>query len=488
MATELVYFPYAGNASLTATITLRGSGDIIETATAVAPTTFNLGGTTTWQAATFSGANFGPFALHVFDGATEIATYDIGMLGPRALATPIQNTGNINAFEQVLVDHLFFGETRVWWRLASDFHDAGPYVYKLQASYGAHQNAIDWVDVSVPHSEINFIPYVNMRERTGKNMLTHYRVMLYTPTGTYLSNPTPVWGNLNSIDFKYAQELTRKERIRLRSVSVPGYLLRRLRYGTISTVGTDLLTREVVRTDISTTWGTPFDIGYHPPIPMDIDPTYGPNTENRGGGDIQTNNTLIRQMNARVLAQPDVAFEDVWVNAQTDERWLIQVVKPVAAVRGIPIVRELAMNLIPRTHVIYKIPVDGFSLNTRTTDEESTAQVGDGCNPVNHDFPTTGAMLYTADDCCGISGATVTIYTQTDYSAENTGADFVVASTTTTTGGQWTETVNLSEGEYVVVFEKPGFFGPDTQTITVTDPPDPDAGETIGEFTSTFEF
>jgi len=475
---------------LSATLTALGGGPVIEAASAVVPIPLDLAGDFNWYGAVFTDAHIGQYQLNVYKLGVLVLAAEVGLLGPLA-SSPI--TGNatyngVDAFDMLYIDHLFHGQTRVWWSIAPEFADPGPYVFVLQASYAGHADAVDWVDVTLPQANVSYLVHVQEREQRGKDLLTHFRVVLTTAQAIYVSAGYPIWGNLPKKDHLFARELARKENLRLKNVCTEGYLLRRLRYGVRDTSVTDALTLEIDDTTKSSSWGTAFEIGYHPPTPLCIDMSLGPINATRGDGDVNTNNSNVRQLKARFLSQPDVAFEDVWVHAHTDERWLVGQVATVAAVRGVPVVRDVTMSLIPRSHIVYKIPVSPFSFEPNTADPASFPHIGSGCVGVSHDYPTTDAMSYMASACCGIAGATVAIFLAADYDAGVADDTNVVAKTVTTFGGQWAHTINLNPGDYVAVFEKVGAFGPDAFPFTVAPLPVVAPATPVSTFNSSFEF
>ena len=489
--------------SLVATLTAVGGGAVIETAASVVPSpasTINLIGgpsnTGQWYTAEFSSTLFGVYQLNVYtaDYATLLLTTEAVLTRELSyLPTSPYGTdpfGGPDPMARLYVDHLFHGESRVWWRFSDNFVDPGPYVYVLQASFAGHANAIDWVNMITPTYNASYLAIVNKREPTGKNLFTHFRVLIYTPNGRYASRGYPIWGNLDEYTYKLGQEIIRKEKLRGNGVTAPGYLLRRMRYGVKHTPVLDMLTDEIYDTTKLASKGTAFEIGYHPPIACEVEVHYGPIKETRGSGDIQTNNANPRQMRIRLCAQPDIAYEDIWVHGQTDERWLVSDdMTIVASLRGVPLVREASLSKLPHGHIAYKIPVSNLSFDTPTLfGPADYPQIGTGCVPVNHNYDTEDELAYRDSACCGIAGATVKIFTAANYNAGATDDIFVVARTATTTGGQWTQTINLNAGSYVVVFEKPGMYGPDAVPITVVAPIAPVLSPPTTQFVSTFDF
>ena len=110
---------------------------------------------------------------------------------------------------------------------------------------------------------------------------------------------------------------------------------------------------------------------------------------------------------------------------------------------------------------------DNDDLKTLSDQIDTVTPVGTGATVVDD-----GTVADDGDDLRyldaqgnGIGDATVQAFLQSDFNNSN----FVVrGSTNTKDDGTWATTMNLSQGlTYVIRFEKPGVFGPDTQVLTV---------------------
>ncbi len=374
-------------------------------------------------------------------------------------------------FQRLLVDHLFRGTTRIWWTLAANFNDQQPQSFQLQAGYTGNPNALDWVDVGTAAINAYYLDDDTQREESGKRLLTHYRIVLTTPRGRYVSGAQGLWGTLDTQNWNLAKELVRKERLRHGLVSREGYLLRKMRFGVRNTANTDTLTGEIIDSAHPSSWGTAFKVGYHPPVNIMADFDNKNIVEVRGGADLTTNNSRPAEFAARIIGFPDVAKEDVWVDASNDERWLIGDIKVTSALRGVPLVYSVSMSLIPFSDVIYRIPVTNLSYDP-TDESQFQPTVGTGCVQVDHDYGENSALVYQTGDCCGISGATILAFKKSDWDSSNRAPSAAVAIGQTTTNGTWAWAFMLNPGDYVLVFEKLGEYGPDTVVLTVQ-PPDP---------------
>ncbi len=389
-------------------------------------------------------------------------------------------------FKRLLVDHLFHGTTRVWWEMASDFNDPQPHTFQLQASYTGNMDALDWVDIGDPAVNAYYLGDDSEREPAGKRLLTHYRVVLTTTRQKYVSNPQALYAVLSSKDWNMAREIVRKERLRHTLVSSRGYLLRKMRYGVPSTVNTDPLTGEIIDSGHLGSWGTAFKVGYHPPVTIDLDFEDEVINELRGGDNVAQHSSMPTEYRARLVGFPDVAKEDVWVDADNDLRWTLHEITPTVSWRGVPLVFSVKVRLVPHNNVIYKIPVTSLSADPKGEDAEFQPTTGTGCVRVDHDYGEESAFVYLAPDCCPIEGATILAFTKTDWDGGARTPEHAVATSQTTTNGEWAWAMQLDPGEYVLLFEKPGEFGPDSVSLTVQplDPGPPPAPSSESEVSS----
>lgn len=374
-------------------------------------------------------------------------------------------------FKRIMVDHLLYGTTRIWWELESTFSDAGDRAYQLQASYTGQGTALDWVNVGAPANNVWFLSTdAPPREPSGKMNLTHYRVLVTTARGTYISNPAPIWGTLENKDWRLAQEIVRKERLRLGLTSIDVYLLKRFRYGIRNPSNTNPLTGGITDSQDPTSWGTAFKVGYHPPVRLQIDSSLWDQDEQRGGDNPATYSSMQAEVMPRMLAAPWLSTEDVLVDARTDQRWNVSSLKVLANWRGVPLIVQPRLQLMPHSHIVYKIPVgrDSYDVNTLFTD--ALPGSGTGCVSVDHDYPTDENLTYQTGECCGVEGANIMAFTKEDWDNGVRTPEHAVATSQTTANGRWAWAMQLNPGQYVIVFERPGEYGPNSVELTVTDP------------------
>jgi hypothetical protein len=370
-------------------------------------------------------------------------------------------------FRRISVDHMTRGETRVWWQLERDFHEAGPYVFQLQAGSAGVSEAIDWQNVGNPVVN-GFVAVDTVWRNSGSIITTHYRVTLTTPTSVYVSEPAPCSGMLSEHDWLLAREIVRKERLRLNKVAVDGYLIKALRYGKPCSRCRDPLTQEPSDNNCPLCNGTGFEIGFHPAVPLqcwDLSNQVISETQ-----DLQLKGTSRENpyIQARVIGYPALNNYDIWVNATTDERWVVSEIAIAAALRGVPLIYQVKLGLVPFHNGIYSIELE---------QPQPTWPLvpGTGCVTVNSDWAGVSANALKYKDANGAFIVNAYVHAFEKANFDRTYPVYplktdAVASTKTLADGTWVNALNLDPGKYVLVYEKPDAYGPNNFEITVENP------------------
>lgn len=368
-------------------------------------------------------------------------------------------------FRQVAVDHMVRGVTRVWWQLERTFNDPGPYVFQLQFGNTPLNDATDWRNVGSPVTD-GYVAYDDVWRAAGSDLVTHYRVTLTTPKDIYVSAPVNCFGELAERDWLIAREIIRKEQLRHKYVSVSGFLIKPFRFGRPCTRCRDQLTGEVLDSNCPICSGTGFEVGYHPALPLqcwDLEPYKI--TEDQDTNALGTTRKD-HMTTARVIGFPTLNVNDIWVNGTSDERWIIHSIKVAAAIRGVPLIYAVEMGLVPLTNAIYALEVGG----------EPAERPGPtlpilGCGEVLIDHNYGGVDNLTYRDATGYSvvGANVYLFPKDIYDAAYPALpnrNLAVAGTTTRVNGRWTESLRVPPGDYAILYEYPGEWGPDVDFIT----------------------
>jgi len=261
-----------------------------------------------------------------------------------------------NVFDMVHVSYLIRGGTRVMWVLVSEFRDPEPWTFQLQVGSSGNENADDWQDVGLP-TENSCYAIDSTKRVYGKTQDTHYRVKLTTDNGTYYSEPAAKSGILMPRDWRLAQEVVRKEKLRFKYTSQDGYLLKRRTTGEDCGKCLDLQTGEVTDPYCKECWGTGKQCGYYYPMAC-IWADLSPKTRRMHIDDNATRGTVKDVViSGRMLMLPLIDEQDVWVSRKTDDRYYIHSIQDVAEVRGVPLVANVELRPAPFSDVIYDIPI-----------------------------------------------------------------------------------------------------------------------------------
>lgn len=378
------------------------------------------------------------------------------------IITPMPNTHDF-PFRRILIDHVVRGGTRVWWWLDPRFNDPGPLTFQLQVSRDGAPNARSWENVG---SEVvdGFTAVDDDQRAFGKTLSPTYRVALTSSRGIYVSQPASVFGELTESDLIIAREILRKEQLRGRKKSWrPGSLYKRMHYGAKCTRCRDQLTGETTDANCPQCFGTGVQEGYHPAYPLCLE--FITQRMSRESTDIAMRgsiNDVVQK--ARCLSFPMLRKNDIWVDGRSGEAFIVDETDDKAEVRGVPLVVEVTMGLLPYSHKAYTFNCPA---------EEQLPGVGDGCVTVDHNYGEAGAFRYTDAEGDPIADADVIAFQQSDAAAAEPALPRIalaVAATTTSITGDWAAPLLLNPGDYLLVFRKQGFFGPDRVTLTVERP------------------
>ena len=371
-------------------------------------------------------------------------------------------------FRRVAVDNMIRGVTRVWWQLEPGFNDPGPYVFQLQFGNTGLRDSPDWHNVGSPVLD-GYVAYDDAWRNSASDLLTHYRVTLTTDKDIYVSQAVSCFGELAERDWVLAREVLRKEQLRHKYVSVSGFLLKPYRFGRPCRRCRDELTGEVIDSNCPICNGTSFEVGYHPPLAMQCwdlsNQTISEHQDDQLKGTTREN----AEVTARVIGFPTINRNDIWVNGDSDERWLVHEIEIAAAMRGVPLIYNIKMGLIPFSSPIYAIEVGGGG-EPPERPGPTPPQIGCGLIPVDHNFNAPDYLAYADATGYTVEGADVYVFPKDIFDAaypDHPDRADAVASTTTRANGRWTDTLMLDPGNYAVLFEKPGEYGPNAQYITV---------------------
>lgn len=369
-------------------------------------------------------------------------------------------------FRRVAVDNMVRGVTRVWWQLEPTFNEPGQRIFQLQVGNTGLRDAGDWRDVGTPVTD-GYLAYDDAWRNFSGDLLTHYRVTLTTGNDIYVSQAVSCFGELAERDWVLSREVIRKEQLRHKYVSVDGYLLKPYRFGRPCTRCRDPLTGETLDSNCPVCNGTSFEVGFHPPLPMqcwDLSPqTIYEDQDINVKGTTREN----AEVTARVVGFPALNRNDIWVNGTSDERWLIHKIQVAAAMRGVPLVYNVTMGLIPFSNPIYAIEIGG---EPAARPGPVLPKIGCGAITVDHNFGGLDNLAYRDATEYAVVGATILVFRKDIFDAaypDYPDRNLAVAGTTTRANGRWTDALQLDPGDYAILYEKPGEYGPNVHYIAV---------------------
>ncbi len=260
-------------------------------------------------------------------------------------------------FSRVRVFPLTRGNTRVEWELHPQFTVAGPYEFQLQVGHTGLNNAEDWEDVGIS-IEDQYYAIDEDQRHFGRTAWTHYRVIMTAGGEEYISRPESVEGVLSFADWQLARQIIAAESLRLKKThaGTKGYLLKRRWYGERCDC-VNRQTRDIDNPQHLRCYGTGIVDGYYEAQACSyaaLDPELRYNETNEQTG--TTNNGPV--VSARMLAIPQLFSGDIWVNATSDERWVMHSIKSIAEVRAVPLVVSVEFKLLPFKDVAYDFPLD----------------------------------------------------------------------------------------------------------------------------------
>jgi len=274
------------------------------------------------------------------------------------LNNPCDPTQCESVFDRVVVSHIITGPTRIMWELLPTFTDTGPLQFQLQAGHTANNDSEDWVDVGLP-VEDQYFAFDDEQRVWGKTNFTHYRVVLTTSLNTYYSTPIGGMGILDRRSWRLAREMVRIKRraMRVGNKGQKGYLLKRRWTGENCPVCLDHQTKEVRNPACLTCYGTGKRCGYYYPVAC-VWAELGPRskrTELDGGQSRATIDDIV--VPAEMLMTDLLSEDDIWIADASDDRYFVHKVQHIEEMRGVPIVANVELRLIPFTHVAYLITI-----------------------------------------------------------------------------------------------------------------------------------
>lgn len=251
----------------------------------------------------------------------------------------------VNTDSQVLIE----------WKLDPRYKLTGPnmdFYIEVSPDGGA-----EWTRLNAGAPEQNVCSYVDEISRCGMKNSTFYRVILDDGTEEHASKPQHTLGVLNRHDWLLARDIIRKEYLRMRKTIAgsKGWLIKRREHGIKCDTCLDEDTEQVVNSDCPRCFGTRYLRGYYNALPYYLD--FSASQRNKQVT-VDYGTTDERPIQARAVAYPRLDSYDIWVDEDTNIRYIVRNIEEIAKVRNIPLIYRAQLFAINPRSIEYSIPLE----------------------------------------------------------------------------------------------------------------------------------
>lgn len=254
--------------------------------------------------------------------------------------------------------------TRIEWKLVQGFKPASS-TLNFYVEVGRAGGEFTRLNEGAP--VVNNCYYIdNNRYQLNIQNDVVYRVILEDDGTLYTSIPSSVGGDLNRNEQRLVREICRRKYVQLvKRTGVRGYLLRCRDWGTACPHNDpDSLTPYTSTCPVC--YGAGFVDGYFPAVEYWLEPAEKAGMERKSDG--LSGVEMIHISKWRCLNYPSVFANDLWVDGNTGDRYLITPEYiPEVYLRGYPIIGIIAMTKLPPTSALYAVPVSSDIVSTGTT-------------------------------------------------------------------------------------------------------------------------
>jgi hypothetical protein len=262
------------------------------------------------------------------------------------------------AFDRVRVDYLVAGGGRVSWALRPTFAGPTPHAFQLQAR---REGSAAWAAVGAPTA--SFFAVDPTKRLYGLDRRLEYRVVL--TDGDAATHASPVarpFGDMDRRMWLAAREIVRRNLVVVKQRglrSFDGWLFKPKRQGTTcAACRPNPITGAVTNSDCPTCHGSGFEAGYWEAAAdrvVDLSPyEHGTDADpERGTQDDR------RVVQGTFVGLPFLEARDVWVDAKTDARYVVDSVAVKAHLNSVPLVVTCVMREAEHSDVVYSLTPPG---------------------------------------------------------------------------------------------------------------------------------
>lgn len=261
-------------------------------------------------------------------------------------------------FDRVRVDYLVRGNSRISFEMSPHFFELEPHTFQLQVAESDLPTA-NWTNTGSPVVNTDFV-LDPVRRAFGVEPNVFFRIQLTTGlNNVYYSLAAEVFGNLDIWSWRIANEIIRKENLRLSrlKVGVKGWLLKAKRSGTPCPRCLDIFLQEPTDSNCPVCWDTRWLGGYYDPQPLvfyDLNQSQRYFSRDLEGGKGLNNPDSAEAM---LVAEPFLSTKDVIVNDTSDIRYSVHSIATRTHIRGVPLLVIANLRKVPFSSVIYTFPI-----------------------------------------------------------------------------------------------------------------------------------
>lgn len=252
--------------------------------------------------------------------------------------------------------------TLISWAYKREFNEPGPYTCNIYRSASASTKLVDATLVATTTDQpwaYDYYPQSNPFDSAIYYKVTLSYPGLVTPWETDWFSTATGW---NRRDWLIAREIVRKENLLLQKRGgTRGWLFKRRNRGQACPRCLDPATGQVIDPKCLVCYGTGVNYGYHDPVELWAlrNPSARETKLVPGEGVVVAN---LETMRCLAWASPEVG--DIWVQDREDACYRIQAgIASVAMVRGLELVLNVPIKLLPSTDVAYSLPTINLSHN-----------------------------------------------------------------------------------------------------------------------------
>jgi hypothetical protein len=269
---------------------------------------------------------------------------------------PLTRDTSAGAFDRVYVDFAINGSPRITWEMRADFTDPQPHVFQLQVNRNWDETD-GWSNVGTSVTN-QYYALDDTQRQYGKALRIAYRVVVTTQLGSYTSDEAQVMGKLSKRQWLQARAMIRRILLQPTGLEkLPGYLMKRKLHDTACTECVDPLTGGIMNSDCSTCMGTGKVDGYWKATQNTMF-NLGPEGNDTQRSERGTVNDVV--ISGSFVGIPPIHRRDVWVDANSDRRYVVNRVTTTAELNRVPIVTQAELRLAEFGDVVYSIdPTEG---------------------------------------------------------------------------------------------------------------------------------